>query len=86
MLSLAVLLATIALGRHPLPHHDSDFDTLMAIRDLRYDLPTDTALQQLLASVIMSDAATRPTAAQFAVALASLGPRDPARIARLASS
>lgn len=86
LFSLAIVLATIALGRHPLPLFDSDFDTLVAIRDHRFDLPTTTPLLQLLATAIVPDAAARPTAAALGAALAALGPRDPERIAQLVSS
>jgi len=84
--SLAVLIATLALGRHPLPRRESDFETIVAIRDHAYELPGVTPLLRLLRAAIVPDAAARPTAAELAAGLAALGPRDPERIARLASS
>lgn len=81
--SLAVLLATIAHGRHPLPPHDSDFDTLQAINHHRHVVPADTPLLRLLATAIVPDPDARPTAAELAAGLAALGAPDPSRLARL---
>ena len=71
--SLAVLLATLALGRHPLPRRNNDYETCVAIRDHAYQLPGDTPLLRLLRTVIVPDPASRPTARELAAALAALG-------------
>jgi serine/threonine protein kinase len=86
LFSLAVMLATVACGSHPLPPFDSDFDTLRAISDHRHVVPGDTPLLRLLRSAIVPDAAARPSLSDFTTALAELGAPDPARIARLVAA
>lgn len=70
--SLAVLLATVALGRHPLRYVETDYAVVQAIRDHAYDVPDDTPLLRLLRTAIVADPAARPTAAELAAGLAAL--------------
>ena len=72
LFSLAVLIAQLALGRHPLYAVASDFDTLLAIRDCNYDLPATTPLLALCRAMLVPDLADRPTLADFRAGLAAL--------------
>jgi uncharacterized protein (TIGR02996 family) len=68
--ALAMLLAHIVLGRHPVQAHD-DYQMLLAIRSADITIPkTTSGLGAVLATVLVADPAARPSAAVFREALA----------------
>ena len=71
--SLAVLLATLLLGRRPVgATAASDFDLLVQMRDGAYELPADPELRPLLEAMMTARPAARPTAAEVERELARL--------------
>lgn len=68
--ALAMMLAHIILGRHPVQAHD-DYQMLLAIRSADVTVPkTTSGLAAVLATVLVADPAARPSAAVFREALA----------------
>jgi uncharacterized protein (TIGR02996 family) len=68
--ALAMLLAHIVLGRHPVQAHD-DYQMLLAIRSADVTVPkTTSGLGAVLATALVADPAARPSAAVFREALA----------------
>jgi uncharacterized protein (TIGR02996 family) len=71
--SLAVLLATLRLGRRPLgANAETDLQLLLQMRDGGYELPDDAELRPLLVAMMAADPAARPTAVEVERALAQL--------------
>lgn len=68
--ALAMMLARVLLGRHPIQAHD-DYRMLLAIRSADVTVPkTTSGLGALLATVLVADPVARPSAAVLREALA----------------
>jgi serine/threonine protein kinase len=85
--AIAVIVAELAAGRHPLREAETAFDMLQAVRDRTHVIATDTPLGATLHRIVFADQDGRPSAVELATKLEDLADRagldvTPAGLAR----
>jgi serine/threonine protein kinase len=71
--ALAIVLAELVTGAHPIGPTDSDFATLEAIRSLRFTIPdTKSRLAAKLRALLVADREPRSSAAVLGLELARI--------------
>jgi len=74
--ALALLVAELVTGRHPLADTTNDFETLQAIVELRFPLPrTRSQLGDKLRALLVRDPLERTPAAMLALEFARIAER-----------